>query len=1209
MSSSTMSNDFPELGGAPRAVANVAPVWLARTPEASAPTSAPASGTTTPAPEASAAPSLSIPGQHKEYLLLKPDDILPREQLKRPLPDIIKDFNRKSRAQIKLVPHTENMLRIEATGPKGDSTTQSLKDFVALIGAKLKLELDVHRWARPHIIGKGGSTIKAIQEKTGARIHVPKEDGQPAPEGEDDDELIKVVVEGNTQQAAHARNLIYEIMGERAGTVNLPMKEVPAEFYPFIGGANNGDVKAIEQEYNVQIRIPAAQPFSSTPPVAVSSGRPNFLAAADNFIQLRGERYAARAARTKIEERVQELRDQLTVQLVHIQPGRHQFIIGEKGISMDQFFEETGCTIVMPNDEDDDMVKVIGPSNQAAAGVQKTVSLAMDMQCSNIDISRFYRQAAGGAAVHARNVTRYLQQKRELERVGNLHNVHFNTPFSEQGALPWELYARDGANIVRAQADIKAMVDGHPPARMATVAVDPFYHQYIRKDLLPYVRQNFGVHLVVPEASEPNAPVLLVYEGSSDPDSYQIARDQPAKKDISEMQKGLQDAQKHILGLMNQREPISSQTIEVPVKFHTKLQKFIKNEQDSASNPIRARVSNSGESVHIRGPSSVVDWLVAKCLEFVEQEKQDEKERGFILEFEFPQKFANHLIGKGGSNIRELREKFDVEIQVDDGKVQLKGPKAKAEAARTHINALARQLQDEATHVLKIDPKFHREIIGAQGNQVNKLQTRYKVLIFFPRSNTKNAKDDDSLGDSASDAGKSRRQQAADEVIIRGPKRGADEARDELLSLLQYLKDTSFTATVTVQKKQVPSLIGAGGAVLEQLRQSTGAKIDVPSAKESTEDQAEIQIKGTKAQVAAAKKILEEKKAVFDDTVVKKIEVPRKYHRTLIGTGGSTLRDIVVKAGGSSDQRELARTIQFPKQDADGDAIKVEGRSEVVDKIVARIEAIVAERESQVSEELDVAVEKHRSIVGRGGETKRNIETQFKVSIDVPRQGSGTTSVKITGQPADVEKAKAHLEEMVKEQPGETVQVPRALHHVVSNNGQIFRKFRSDFGVTVDHAGETVPAKPTAPKNARANGDSLPLITDDDDTTADAHSWNVVDQSSTEEGDIPWVIRGSPENIEKAKKAIQSALDQASNQNAIGYLVLPDPKTYRFVIGQGGSKVNSIRKQSGCKITVPRDQTQGDAIEVVGTKEGVEKAKELILAAVREGSAPRPPRE
>jgi len=280
-----------------------------------------------------------------------------------------------------------------------------------------------------------------------------------------------------------------------------------------------------------------------------------------------------------------------------------------------------------------------------------------------------------------------------------------------------------------------------------------------------------------------------------------------------------------------------------------------------------------------------VAGLTEKCVAFVEQEKLDEKERGFTLDFEFPQKFANHLIGKGGSNIRELRDKFDVEIQVNDGKVQLKGPKAKAEAAKTHILALGRQLQDEATHVLKVDPKFHRELIGAQGGQINRLQTRYKVLIFFPRS-AKNAKDDDSTADSASDAGKGRRQQAADEVIIRGPKRGADDAREELLSLLQYLKDNSFTASVTVQKKQLPSLIGSGGSALEELRQTTGAKIDVPGARESEEDQVEIQIKGTKTQVAAAKKIFEEKKAVFDDTVVRKIEVERKYHKALIGTGG-----------------------------------------------------------------------------------------------------------------------------------------------------------------------------------------------------------------------------------------------------------------------------------------------------------------------------------
>jgi polyribonucleotide nucleotidyltransferase len=292
-----------------------------------------------------------------------------------------------------------------------------------------------------------------------------------------------------------------------------------------------------------------------------------------------------------------------------------------------------------------------------------------------------------------------------------------------------------------------------------------------------------------------------------------------------------------------------------------------------------------GTTVTIRGPQSGVDALAAKCEAFIEQEKEDEKERGFSLSFEFPQKFANHLIGKGGSNIRELRDKFDVEIQVQDGKVELKGPKAKAEAARAHIQSMGRQLADETTHILKIEPKFHRELIGAQGSQINKLQTRYKVLIFFPRT-AKPAKEDESVADAASDAGKPRRQQAPDEVIIRGPKKGADEARDEILSLVLYLRDNSHTATVTVQQKQLPSLIGQGGSGMDQLREASGAKIDIPNGRDSTDGLVEIQIKGTKTQVAAAKKILEEKKAVYNDTVVKTIEVDKKYHKALIGSGG-----------------------------------------------------------------------------------------------------------------------------------------------------------------------------------------------------------------------------------------------------------------------------------------------------------------------------------
>ena len=293
--------------------------------------------------------------------------------------------------------------------------------------------------------------------------------------------------------------------------------------------------------------------------------------------------------------------------------------------------------------------------------------------------------------------------------------------------------------------------------------------------------------------------------------------------------------------------------------------------------------------------------------------------------------------------------------------------------------------------------------------------------------------------------------------------------------------------------------------------------------------------------------------------------------------------------------------MQFPKAESDGTII-IKDKEDVVDKIIEAMQQIVSERESQTTEEIEVPGDKHRSLIGRGGDTKKGLESKFKVSIDIPRQGSGQTSVKITGLPEDVEKAKTHILDLVKDQEGETVQVPRKFHHNIAENGQFFRKLRNDHQVTVDHAGHKPPPKPAAPSHARANGGSLPLITDDDNESADAFSWNLVNTGDSElDGEIPWVLRGPPDNLSKARAVLQAAIEQSTKNDTIGYLVLPDPRTYRYVIGQGGSKVNSIRKATGCKITVPRDQAKDEAIEISGSAEGVEKAKDLILKAVKDG--------
>ena len=121
---------------------------------------------------------------------------------------------------------------------------------------------------------------------------------------------------------------------------------------------------------------------------------------------------------------------------------------------------------------------------------------------------------------------------------------------------------------------------------------------------------------------------------------------------------------------------------------------------------------------------------------------------------------------------------------------------------------------------------------------------------------------------------------------------------------------------------------------------------------------------------------------------------------------------MIMQAGGPDEPRLHNRMVRFPKTDAEGNTIRVEGQKAVVDNICAAIEALVRQQESQTTEIADISADKHPRLIGRGGETRRQLEQQFGVQINVPRQneeGAARTQVKISGQPGDVEKAKAHI--------------------------------------------------------------------------------------------------------------------------------------------------------------------------------------------------------
>lgn len=714
-------------------------------------------------------------------------------------------------------------------------------------------------------------------------------------EDDDLDSTVDVTIEGDPFAVQMARQDIEKIVAEHTSSLNTRLKHVPAEYYPFLGNPLNRQLSAISKGRDLKMQIPQYHTWRQQPPVQAQGNRQPavFTPQAGLPIQLSGDRQAVSEARAEIDRQVAELQRQLIMEQMAIERGRHQFIVGDKGTSLNDFIKETGCSVILPPDgEDSEMLTIVGPPERIEEGLNKIMDLASSMSMASADIAKQHANAPRGGQSHARDLTRYLQQRQAIAELERLHDARI-VPDSS-GA--WQIYARDGKNAMKARSDIMNLVSGHPPARFQPVELDPFFHNHVREQLASRIRDQHGVHVVVPDEAD-DLPVLLVFEDAAAAPEYQLPRRQPTSQDVRGFEEALQLAQKQLLELVAGRPSIVSREIEAPVKFHDKIRRHIDRQQQSLPEdhihphvnfggaPRAANQRNLAPIVNLRGPENDVESLVQALLAFIEQEKRDELERGFTLNFDFPQKFANHLIGRRGENINRLRDEFDVDIQLTDGNCEIKGPEAKANACKKHILDMAKKLEDEATHHLNIPAQYHRDLIGAQGSQVNRLQDRYGVRVNFPR--TKQANDDD-----ASEAGDSRRpNQAPNEVIVKGPSRGADACRDELLSLLQYVRDNSHTATVSVAQSQLPSLIGAGGKEMEALRLETGAQVDVPNARDASSGtgRAEIKLKGSKQAVESAKKLIEEKAKIFDNTTVRTLEIDRKHHRHIIGPQGKTM--------------------------------------------------------------------------------------------------------------------------------------------------------------------------------------------------------------------------------------------------------------------------------------------------------------------------------
>jgi len=123
-------------------------------PTSSSGTSTPASGMHTPSStnasqlgsqRAAGPQTMSLPGRYKEQIQLAPSQLTPRNQLKKPVQDILRDINRGSKAKVEMRhAGVGNDLIFEGTGPV-EAVRQALKEVANQLGSKASSSGDVLR--------------------------------------------------------------------------------------------------------------------------------------------------------------------------------------------------------------------------------------------------------------------------------------------------------------------------------------------------------------------------------------------------------------------------------------------------------------------------------------------------------------------------------------------------------------------------------------------------------------------------------------------------------------------------------------------------------------------------------------------------------------------------------------------------------------------------------------------------------------------------------------------------------------------------------------------------------------------------------------------------------------------------------------------------------------------------------------------------------
>jgi len=1082
---------------------------------------------------------------------------------------------------------------------------------------------------RRFIVGQKGATIKAIMTETKTNIEMPQR--LPNEEELDDEEEQLLKITGDKVGIELAKENIEKIINKHANRYRQTIK-IPRSYHMIIAGPDNSNLQLIQEETGAKVRIP---PYIM-----------NEKTFDPEEISVTGTKAATNLALDKIRSIYKELQRKTDELVFTCNKKQHQFIVGPKGKNLQDILKSTGCAVELPlPKEKSDKIVIRGPPENLPVALKLITEKANSQFIEDLSISDYCVDPSNN---HFFRKYLYAKEWQNMKALEEKYDVTINIRENQNSPNTLEVNGKNKKNTEAAAKDFSDSLKKCKTFEYDIVEIPHGVHSHIigknAKNInkIKSKYQDKLVDIIIPNEKEESDEIVVIVDGKDMAKSSIHSLLDQVKADISESADKLAN--------------MVTQTVEIDPKYHGSLigagGSAIKELRAKFNNNIMIKfpqkdAKNNDWSITVSGPEKDVVEAINNLKASVETQKH----------FDFMNKFSETVtIGKGigrrivgGAHIQnwlvealknkvgnkhditddELNMmKFDIKEENDKDVITCTGHRNLIPYVVKLVGERAKEILDTVNVDIEVDNKYHSQLIGTKGKNINDIKQKFNVQFFFP----------DKIDEDDEDYEEKIKNRNQNKITIRGFKDDVEKAKKVVLDQVKDIIDHSHEINFQVPRLVVSKIVGRKGVIINKIKEDTDTRIDFDEDDEeddiNEEGDVNIVIKGTKKGCEEAKKQI--KRIVDESTIIftREVECPQDIHDALKTRFRSHMDAIATKYG---DENEKAR-FNFPYGFEDDDELNrvlvraprehIEECCEAFKKLIEKVKEDVANR---VSISITVPRRDLARIVGTKGSNINDISNRYDVSIDMHRDAIENDRVPISISGLDMGKIEGAKKEILAMASTE-IDIPLTeLQYLYIMNSQQFNKQRRQNGAYVDIYKNkiSVNGDQKAVEEYRANTEKkLEEIGDYQhyqQLTLDPSVCSLVigrgganinrirketkckifvnssrDNENDAENNV-LIMAQNPTDLSVGVKAIQDINNR--HQNEVTMKIDVPNSLHGRLIGAKGKNLETIKKAAGKTVRInfpPRNRSKSDTIEVSGDKKEVKKCIELLEKNVEE---------